>query len=591
MFSILQSKRKATVLGPVQAFVNKKHHQHRQEQTNLIKSEVDHGCEKPHACEYDGCEKRFARKGSLKMHQLTHTGEMSYACDHEGCEKRFARNGSLTRHHRTHTGEKPYKCDHEGCGKHFSTSGGLKQHQRTHMGQKPYACDHAGCGKRFRESDSLKQHQRLHTGEKPYSCGYAGCGKCFAQRGNLTTHLRTHTGEQPYACDQDGCAKRFSESSSLKTHRRTHTGERAYVCDHDRCGKCFSERGHLVTHQRTHTGQKPYACDHDGCGKYFATSSHMVTHQRTHTGQKPYVCDHDGCGKGFSQSGSLKNHLRTHTGEQPYACEDCGKCFSVGGNLRKHTSLHQDQQTWKHVCQHVKSSVQLKEAGDGLFACEKRFPTEAAFAHHIKRHHTQEGHQKWPRESEQRLADFFTSKGIPFDRDRVNHISFTACKATLEVEEHQRAFPDFHLFSASEMLGYPVVLICCNDENQHRRVACEFKRVWSIFHALRQVPAFQEVPVVMIRFNPHPYKKNGVQFAPKMATRHAHLLETIQGLKGRREELNGQAPNLIYMYYDYSSTDGEAGADQLEVFRQSAVSSVDRLNADNLRVHVIGVIG
>jgi hypothetical protein len=38
-------------------------------------------------------------------------------------------------------------------------------------------------------------------------------------------------------------------------------------------------------------------------------------------------------------------------------------------------------------------------------------------------------------------------------------------------EEHKRAFPDFHLFSASEMLGYPIVLNCCNDENQHRRVA------------------------------------------------------------------------------------------------------------------------
>ena len=74
----------------------------------------------------------------------------------------FSDSGNLTKHKSTHTGDRPHACDHEGCGKRFSFSGTLTKHKRTHTGEKPYACDHEGCGKCFSDSGILQRHMRIH---------------------------------------------------------------------------------------------------------------------------------------------------------------------------------------------------------------------------------------------------------------------------------------------------------------------------------------------------------------------------------------------------------------------------------------------
>jgi len=176
---------------------------------------------------------------------------MAHACEHEGCGKRFSRSDHLTEHKRTHTGDQPFACNHEDCGKRFSQSSALTRHKRTHTGDQRYACEHEGCGKRFSESSNLTRHKRAHTGDQPYACEHEGCGKRFTRSGHLTGHKRTHTGDQPYACDHEGCDKRFSESSNLTRHKRTHTGERPFACNHEGCGKRFSRSGSLKSHMRT----------------------------------------------------------------------------------------------------------------------------------------------------------------------------------------------------------------------------------------------------------------------------------------------------------------------------------------------------
>ncbi|XP_012584879.1 PREDICTED: Krueppel-like factor 16 [Condylura cristata] len=79
--------------------------------------------------------------GDLKLPLVTDLGdrptggERPFACDWLGCDKKFARSDELARHHRTHTGEKRFPCPL--CSKRFTRSDHLTKHARRHPDFRP----------------------------------------------------------------------------------------------------------------------------------------------------------------------------------------------------------------------------------------------------------------------------------------------------------------------------------------------------------------------------------------------------------------------------------------------------------------------
>lgn len=64
--------------------------------------------------------------------------ELRYACEWEGCGETFARHGNLVRHEKVvHRGERPFPCDK--CEKAFAYKADLVIHDRSHTGEKPFA--------------------------------------------------------------------------------------------------------------------------------------------------------------------------------------------------------------------------------------------------------------------------------------------------------------------------------------------------------------------------------------------------------------------------------------------------------------------
>lgn len=91
--------------------------------------------EKPHACDWENCGKRFSQRAHLEAHRNVHLGAR-FQCSWPNCSKTFCRKYSLVEHEQIHRAGNPNTCRFPGCDKSFSTKYGLQRHQgnQNHQG-------------------------------------------------------------------------------------------------------------------------------------------------------------------------------------------------------------------------------------------------------------------------------------------------------------------------------------------------------------------------------------------------------------------------------------------------------------------------
>ncbi|XP_072540720.1 zinc finger protein ZXDC [Salminus brasiliensis] len=247
---------------------------------------------RPYKCEWENCGRRFTTVYNLKAHIKAHDQEDSFVC--EICSERFRSATRLANHQRTHfEPERPHKCEFPGCEKAFITFSALFSHNRTHFRETgQFTCTYPGCDKRYDKACRLKIHLRSHTGERPFVCDWESCGWTFTSMSKLLRHKRKHDDDRRFTCPEEGCGKSFTRAEHLKGHSITHLGTKPFECRVEGCNAKFSARSSLYIHSKKHRQDGVCLrsrCPVAGCTKHFSSRSSLKSHMLKHHNLSPDV--------------------------------------------------------------------------------------------------------------------------------------------------------------------------------------------------------------------------------------------------------------------------------------------------------------
>ncbi|XP_068170573.1 zinc finger protein ZXDC [Antennarius striatus] len=251
-----------------------------------------HDKQRPHTCQFEGCGRRFTTVYNLKAHVKVHEQDDAFVC--EICSERFRSATRLTNHQRVHfEPQRPHKCEFPGCDKTFITFSALFSHNRTHFRETGhFTCTYPGCEKTYDKACRLKIHMRSHTGERPFVCDSEGCGWSFTSMSKLLRHKRKHDDDRRFVCTEEGCGKSFTRAEHLKGHSITHLGTKPFQCHAEGCNAKFSARSSLYIHSKKHKQDAAALrtrCPVANCSKHFSSRSSLKSHMVKHHHLSPDV--------------------------------------------------------------------------------------------------------------------------------------------------------------------------------------------------------------------------------------------------------------------------------------------------------------
>lgn len=245
-------------------------------------------------CHFRACCRNYSSKSNLSQHiKDWHYKRKNYAC--ETCDKKFARKSTLKNHQRVHTGAKLFSCNI--CEKPFKSQFNLKVHRLNYHDKNDNRC--RSCNKKLRNEDERRIHELAHEGNQYFIC--RTCNMKFIFRFDLDQH------ECPFADIDIGIDGSKPPLPPLLPLQKKPLKNR--VC----CKICHKKlsKNYVRTHENIYHFKVRFD-DCRICGKIFRNKNCLNQHIKyVHKGTEKYFCVW--CQKGFVRKTSLNRHVKlTH---------------------------------------------------------------------------------------------------------------------------------------------------------------------------------------------------------------------------------------------------------------------------------------
>ena len=362
------------------------------------------------------CEISYPSRSYLKKHVKTHIKDNPYACEYENCNKAFARKGTLTEH-RKRVHEKIHSHTCPICGKGFYDKRDKQKHIIIHDearknrerflppnmlkllnevdnfnfdGREIFSssvCDI--CGKIFEKPSEVKRHRdSVHNENKIalFTCKITGCTTTFSDQSSLYVHMMNHDNGKRIKIEQqfkeekksssftknksssqvfkwgnivatpnevkiksEDCLKPVYENKAQVQMKEQNEADDdklknpMFSCD--LCDNFLSTQESLDVHKLIHNETTNYICEIEKCKLEFNTKKRLDTHKNidhgvdtTPAARMFHKCPD--CGKTFPKKDHMKYHQRRHSEEKPFICADCGKGFKIKKSLDYHMKWH-----------------------------------------------------------------------------------------------------------------------------------------------------------------------------------------------------------------------------------------------------------
>lgn len=124
-----------------------------------------HRNERLYKCDWDGCGFATNDPSYLVKHKRLHVPDAKYSCTI--CDWSGTNKPHLDAHMASHIGLKRFACEFEGCDKKYARMEALINHRKKHLGIK-FVCEFPGCEMEYTQRENRVRHyKRAHGGMKP----------------------------------------------------------------------------------------------------------------------------------------------------------------------------------------------------------------------------------------------------------------------------------------------------------------------------------------------------------------------------------------------------------------------------------------